>query len=228
MQRQRARFVEDSSSDLAGSRKFCLSKRRACGLHFIKLVGQTFGQSDWGTGMSNDGQVAVVTPSQSWHTQTLSESDIERYERDTTLGVLYRLWNRVRENNIPRENEFDPQAVLGDGSREGFLRFSTEAPNPMDYTFSASQPLGAIEESVTLGSLDHSIQNRELVLDLLYCGHLRVPIYQDINHVISLAEFHYRRLLLPVENDSGAVSGIFLSYRMIDTVESSQPDRVFL
>jgi hypothetical protein len=178
--------------------------------------------------MSNDGEVAVVTPSQTWHSQTLSESDIERYERDTTLGVLYRLWRRVRGNSIPSEDKFDPQAVLGDGTREGFLRFSTEAPNPMDYTFAASQPLGAIEESVTLGSLNHSIQNRELILDLLYCGHLRVPIYQDINHVISLAEFHYRRLLLPVENGTGAVSGIFLCYRMIDTVEISEPDRVFL
>jgi hypothetical protein len=178
--------------------------------------------------MPDAGQVAVVTPDQSWHSQTLPESDIERYERDTTLGVLYRLWRNVRGSGVPSEEEFDPQAVLGDGSREGFLRFATEAPNPMDYTFSAAQPLGAIEESVTLGSLDHSIQNRELVLDLLYCGHLRVPVYQDINHTISLAEYHYRRLLLPVENGSGAVSGIFLCYRMIDTVENSQTDRVFL
>lgn len=178
--------------------------------------------------MSTEGQVAVVTPSQSWHSQILPESDIERHERDTTLGVHYRLWKRVRGDSIPSETEFDPQAVLGDGSREGFLRFSTEAQNPMDYTFSATHSLDAIEESVTLGSLDHTIQNRELILDLLYCGHLRVPVYQDICHVISLAEFHYRRLLLPVGNSAGEVSGIFLCYRMTDTVESSRPDRVFL
>ena len=178
--------------------------------------------------MSNEGEVAVVTPSQSWHCQTLPEADIETYERDTTLGVLYRLWRRVRGDDIPSSDEFDPQAVLGDGDREGFLRFSTESLNPMDYTFSATQSLGAIEESVTLGSLDQSIQNRELILDLLYCGHLRVPIYQNINHVISMADYHYRRLLLPVGNESGAVSGIFLCYRMIDTVENSEADRVFL
>ena len=178
--------------------------------------------------MSNEGQVAIVTPSQSWHCHTLPESEIETDERATTLGVLYRLWTRVRGNGIPREDQFDPQAVLGDGSREGFLRFSTEALNPMDYTFNTSQSMGAIEESVTLGSLDHSIQNRELILDLLYCGHLRIPVYQDINHVISLAEYHYRRLLLPVENGSGAVSGIFLCYRMFDAVEKRQRDRVFL
>lgn len=178
--------------------------------------------------MANEGEVAVVTPSQSWHCQTLPEKDIETVERDTALGTLYRLWKRARGDDIPGADQFDPQAVLGDGSREGFLRFSTEALNPMDYTFNTAQPIDAIEESVTLGSLDQSIQNRELILDLLYCGHLRVPVYQNINHVISLADYHYRRLLLPVANESGAVSGIFLCYRMIDTVETSQPDRVFL
>jgi hypothetical protein len=178
--------------------------------------------------MSSEGQVAIITPDQSWHCNTLPESEIETHERNTTLGTLYRHWRRVRGNGIPREDRFDPQAVLGDERREGFLRFSTEALNPMDYTFNTSRSIGAIEESVTLGSLDHSIQNRELILDLLYCGHLRTPLYQDINHVISLAEYHYRRLLLPVENGAGAVSGIFLCYRMIDEVENRQREKAFL
>jgi hypothetical protein len=178
--------------------------------------------------MSNNGQVAIITPDQSWHCHTLLESEIETQERDTTLGTLYRLWRRVRDSDIPREDQFDPRAVLGNGRNEGFLRFSTEALNPMDYTFSTLRSIDAIEESVALGSLDHSIQNRELILDLLYCGHLRTPMYQDINHVISLAEYHYRRLLLPVENGSGTVSGIFLCYRMTEEVENRQRDRAFL
>ncbi len=178
--------------------------------------------------MSNEGQVAIITSDQSWHCHTLQESEIETQERDTTLGTLYRLWRRVRGSDIPKEDQFDPQAVLGNGKCEGFMRFSTEALNPMDYTFSTLQSIGAIEESVALGTLDHSIQNRELILDLLYCGHLRTPMYQDINHVISLAEYHYRRLLLPVENGSGAVSGIFLCYRMVEEVENRQRDRAFL
>lgn len=178
--------------------------------------------------MSNEGQVAIITPDQSWHCHTLPEAEIEVQERNTTLGTLYRLWRRVGGSDIPREDQFNPQAVLGDQRREGFLRFATEALNPLDYTFNTSQAIGAIEESVTLGSLDHSIQNRELILDLLYCGHLRTPMYQDINHVISLAEYHYRRLLLPVENRSGVVSGIFLCYRMIDEVENRQYEKAFL
>ena len=178
--------------------------------------------------MPNDGQVAIITPDQSWHCHTLPESEIEMQERDTTLGTLYRLWRRVRGSDIPREDQFDPQAVLGNGRCEGFMRFSTEALNPMDYTFNTSHAIGTIEESVALGSLDPSIQNRELILDLLYCGHLRTPMYQDINHVISLAEYHYRRLLLPVENISGTVSGIFLCYRMLEEVETRQHSEAFL
>lgn len=178
--------------------------------------------------MSNEGQVAIITPDQSWHCHTFPESEIETQERNTSLGTLYRLWRRVRGGDIPREDQFNPQAVLGDERCEGFLRFSTEALNPMDYTFNTSRSIDVIEESVTLGSLDRSIQNRELILDLLYCGHLRTPMYQDINHVISLAEYHYRRLLLPVENSAGVVSGIFLCYRMIEEVERRQLDRSFL
>ena len=178
--------------------------------------------------MSNEGQVAIITPDQSWHCHTLPESEIETQERNSTLGTLYRLWRRARSSGIPREDQFDPQAVLGNGRQEGFLRFSTEALNPMDYTFNTSQAIGSIEESVALGSLDQSIQNRELILDLLYCGHLRTPMYQDINHVISLAEYHYRRLLLPVENGAGSVSGIFLCYRMIEEAANRQRTEAFL
>lgn len=178
--------------------------------------------------MSDEGSVVIITPEESWHCHTLPETQIEEQERNTTLGALYRLWRNVRGNGIPNEDQFDPNAVLGDADLEGFMRISTEAPNPMNYTFDTSQSNDTAGQMTSIGGLDHSIQSRELIIDLLFCRQLRTPIFQDINHAISMAEYHYRRLLLPVENSAGIVSGIFLCHRMLEADENQPHETAFL
>lgn len=169
--------------------------------------------------MSNDDPVAIIAPGESWHAQTLPVSDIEKRERKTSLGRLYRLWSRACRDGIPNENHFDPNYVFGDGDREGFLCVSTVSPNPMDYTIETMRPSVTGGQPISIGALDHSIQHRQLILDLLYCRQHRIPIYQYIEQVFSMAAFPYRRLLLPVENDAGTVSRIYLCYRMLKSDE---------
>ena len=178
--------------------------------------------------MSNEGTVAIITPEESWYCHTLPESQVEELEQSTSLGILYRLWRSVRGGGVPGKEEFSPGTVVTDANSEGLLRISTEASNPMDYTFVTSQSDDSVVKIRSIGSLGASIPQRELIIDLLYCQHLRAPIFQDINHAISMAEYHYRRLLLPVQNGAGIVSGIFLCYRMLECDESQPSEMAFL
>jgi hypothetical protein len=74
---------------------------------------------------------------------------------------------------------------------------------------------------ISIGALDPSIQHRQLTNDLLFCRHLRCPVYQEIQQVFSMAVYSYRRLLLPVQDKKGDVSGIFLCFRMVDCNENA-------
>lgn len=178
--------------------------------------------------MSNEGTVAIITPEESWYCHTLPESQVDELEHGTSLGILYRLWRSVRGGGVPNKDAFSPGTVVTDANSEGLLRISTEASNPMEYTFVASRPEESVAKIRSIGSLATSIPQRELIIDLLYCQHLRAPIFQDINHAISMAEYHYRRLLLPVQNGSGIVSGIFLCYRMLESEENHPSEMAFL
>jgi len=164
-------------------------------------------------------EITVITPTESWQCDTLPERLIEQEERNTSLGRLYRLWRNVRGDDIPTECRFDPEFVLGKEPQEGFLRISTESPSPTKDAVITTLRESLEQHQMRVSGLVESILHRETVIEFYYCWSLRIPVYQDINHVISMAEFPHRRLLLPVKNDMGAVSGIFLCYRMLDSAE---------